>query len=151
MERTCLGIREHSALPVALKKRMFKYNFSVMAIILCDKVIWIKRKLLSGPSLHRNTSRILQPRIQYRPALFRHPAEHILESAVPGDEPLFRSGDHHKSQRIFFLATRYLSFLSFPWVSRSDPCVPIIHYLYGHQFIGASDRFRSCSLHRPSP
>jgi O-antigen/teichoic acid export membrane protein len=48
------------------------------------------------------------------------------------------SGDRHKTQRLFFLTTRYLAFLSFPFgIGGAILAYSLIHFLYGHEFIGA--------------
>jgi O-antigen/teichoic acid export membrane protein len=47
-------------------------------------------------------------------------------------------GEQDKMRRLFFIATRYLAFVAFPvGISGTILAYQIIHYLYGHEYIGA--------------
>jgi stage V sporulation protein B len=126
-------------LPAAMKARLHKYNFSVVAIILCDKIIWDKSenfflgRLCSAAEIgfYNLGFNIVQRFSSILPNTFWK----VLFPAMSHNSG---SGDHHKTQRLFFLATRYLSFLSFPiGIGGAILAYPLIHFLYGHQFIGA--------------
>jgi O-antigen/teichoic acid export membrane protein len=123
----------------ALKKRIFKYNTSVMAILVCDKIVWDKSENFFLGRLCRSEEigfynlgyNIAQKLVSFLPFTFWR----IL---FPAMSHYFGSGDRDKMKRLFFLATRYLAFAAFPMgVAGTILAYQIIHYLYGHDFIGA--------------
>jgi O-antigen/teichoic acid export membrane protein len=123
----------------ALKKRIFKYNTSVMAILVCDKIVWDKSenfflgRLCSSEQIgfYNLGYNIAQKLVAFLPFTFWR----IL---FPAMSHYFGSGDRDKMKRLFFLATRYLAFAAFPMGVAGTICAyQIIHYLYGHDFIGA--------------
>jgi O-antigen/teichoic acid export membrane protein len=127
------------SLPAELKKRIHKYNLSVMAIILCDKIIWDKSENFFLGRLCTATEigfynlgfNIVQRFSAILPNTF-------WKVLFPAMSHYSGSGDHHKTQRVFFLTTRYLAFLSFPiGIGGAILAYSLIHILYGHQFIGA--------------
>lgn len=122
-----------------LRKRIGRYNMSVLAIILCDKVIWDKSENfflgrfcaateigfynLGFNIAHRFTS--VLPTTFWR-VLF------------PAMSSYSGSGHDDKTKRVFFVATRYLAFAAFPvGIAGAILAYQMIHYLYGHDFIGA--------------
>jgi stage V sporulation protein B len=122
-----------------LKKRIFKYNASVMAILVCDKIVWDKSENFFLGRLCRSEEigfynlgyNIAQKLVSFLPFSFWR----IL---FPAMSHYFGSGDRDKMKRLFFLATRYLAFAAFPMgVAGTILAYQIIHYLYGHDFIGA--------------
>jgi stage V sporulation protein B len=122
-----------------LKKRIFKYNTSVMAILVCDKIVWDKSENFFLGRLCRSEEigfynlgyNIAQKLVAFLPFTFWR----IL---FPAMSHYFGSGDRHKMKRLFFLATRYLAFAAFPMgIAGTILAYQIIHYLYGHDFIGA--------------
>jgi O-antigen/teichoic acid export membrane protein len=128
-----------AALPAGLKKRMFRYNASVMAIILCDKIIWDKSenfflgRLCSAAEIgfYNLGFNIVQRFSAILPNTFWK----VLFPAMSHNSG---AGDHHKTQRLFFLTTRYLAFMSFPiGIGGAILAYSIIYFLYGPQFIGA--------------
>ncbi|MGD9202354.1 MAG: flippase [Chitinispirillia bacterium] len=122
-----------------LKARIKKYNLSVLAIILCDKIIWDKSENFFlgrfcnaseigfynlGFNISKKFSAIL-------PSTF-------WRVLFPAMSNYCGTGDHAKTKRLFFIATRYLAFAAFPiGVGGAILAYQIIHYLYGHDYIGA--------------
>lgn len=122
-----------------LKARIKKYNLSVLLIILCDKIIWDKSENFFlgrfcsaseigfynlGFNISRKFTAIL-------PSTF-------WKVLFPAMSNYCGTGDHAKTKRLFFIATRYLAFAAFPiGVGGAILAYQMIHYLYGHDFIGA--------------
>jgi O-antigen/teichoic acid export membrane protein len=122
-----------------LKKRMLKYNTSVMAILVCDKIVWDKSENFFLGRLCNATQigfynlgfNIAQKLVSVLPFTFWR----IL---FPTMSHYFGSGDRAKMKRLFFIATRYLAFAAFPiGAAGMILAYQIIHYLYGHDYIGA--------------
>ncbi len=122
-----------------LRARIGKYNASVMAIILCDKVIWDKSEnfflgrfcTASQVGFYNLGYNLAQKFTSLLPATF-------WRVLFPAMSNYFGSGDRRKMKRLFFLSTRYLAFVSFPIsVGGAILAYPLIHYLYGHEYIGA--------------
>jgi O-antigen/teichoic acid export membrane protein len=122
-----------------LRARIGKYNASVMAIILCDKVIWDKSEnfflgrfcAASQIGFYNLGYNIAQKFTSLLPTTF-------WRVLFPAMSNYFGSGDRGKMKRLFFLSTRYLAFVSFPVsVGGAILAYPLIHYLYGHEYIGA--------------
>ncbi len=122
-----------------LKKRIKKYNLSVMAIILCDKIIWDKSenfflgRLCSATEIgfYNLGFNISNKFTSILPSTF-------WRVLFPAMSNYSGAGDLKKMRRLFFLATRYLAFIAFPvGVGGAILSYQIIHYLYGHEFIGA--------------
>jgi O-antigen/teichoic acid export membrane protein len=122
-----------------IKKRIFKYNASIIAILFCDKIVWDKsenfflgRLCVSEQIGYYNLGyNIAQKLVSFLPVMFWR----IL---FPTMSQYFGSGDRDRMKRLFFLSTRYLAFAAFPMgVAGAILSYQIIHYLYGHEFIGA--------------
>ena len=122
-----------------LKKRIGKYNFSVLAIILCDKIVWDKSenfflgRLCSATEIgfYNLGFNLAQRFTSILPSTFWR----VLFPAMSNYSGI---GDQEKARRLFFIATRYLAFAAFPiGVGGAILSYQIIHYLYGHIFIGA--------------
>jgi len=123
----------------AIRKRIFSYNGSVMAILMCDKIVWDKsenfflgRLCVSEQIGYYNLGfNIAQKLVSFLPFTF-------WRVLFPAMSNFFGSGDRDKMKRLFFLATRYLAFAAFPLgTAGTILAYQIIHYLYGHDFIGA--------------
>lgn len=122
-----------------LLKRILRYNFSVWVVMLCDKIIWDKSENFflgrfcsaTEVGFYNLGYNITQKFTTLLPATFWR----VLFPAMSG---YAGAGDRKKMCRVFFLATRYLAFISFPvGVGGAILAYNLIHYLYGHEFIGA--------------
>ena len=122
-----------------LKKRIGKYNLSVLAIILCDKIVWDKSENFFLGRLCNATEigfynlgfNLAQRFTSILPSTFWR----VLFPAMSNYSGI---GDKDKAHRLFFVSTRYLAFTAFPiGVAGAILSYHIIHYLYGHIFIGA--------------
>jgi O-antigen/teichoic acid export membrane protein len=122
-----------------LKKRIFQYNRSVIAILLCDKIIWDKSENFFLGRLCDSIQigfynlgfNIAQKSVSILPFTF-------WRVLFPAMSNFFGTGDRDKMKRLFYLSTRYLAFATVPLgVAIIILAYPIIHYLYGHSYIGA--------------
>jgi len=129
----------NQALEEPLKKRMQKYNLSVLAIILCDKVVWDKSenfflgRLCSASEIgfYNLGFNICQQFTSILPGTF-------WRVLFPAMSNYFGIGDTRKMRRLFFITTRYLAFTAFPiGVAGAILSYQMIHYIYGHEYIGA--------------
>jgi len=130
---------EKSDLAKEIRKRIQTYNKSVIAILICDKIVWDKSenfflgrfcnaKEIGFYNLGYN---VAQKIISILPTTF-------WRVLFPAMSNYFGSGDNEKMKRLFFLSTRYLAFISFPiGIAGVILSYQIIHYLYGHEYIGA--------------
>jgi O-antigen/teichoic acid export membrane protein len=126
-------------LDAPLRKRIFQYNRSVAAILACDKIIWDKSEnFFLGRfcdsvqiGFYNLGFNIAQKSVSILPATFWR----VLFPAMSG---FFGTGDRDKMKRLFYLSTRYLAFATLPMgVAGIILAYPIIHFLYGHNYIGA--------------
>lgn len=126
-------------LDMTLKERIFQYNKSVLSIILMDKIVWDK-------SENFFLGRFCQAKeIGFYNLGFNiaHRFASILPSTFwrvlfPAMSNYFGSGNKKKMSRLFFISTRYIAFVSFPMGAAGIILAyELIHYLYGHEFIGA--------------
>ncbi len=122
-----------------LKKRIHRYNFSVLAIILCDKIVWDKSEnFFLGRFC--NATEIAFYNLGFN---ICQKFTSILSSTFwrvlfPAMSTYSGIGEKSKMRRLFFIATRYLAFVAFPMgVAGAILSYQMIHYLYGHEFIGA--------------
>lgn len=122
-----------------IRKRILRYNASVLAILMCDKIVWDKSEnFFLGRLCHSEQIgfynlgyNIAQKLVSALPFMF-------WRVLFPAMSQYFGSGDRDKMKRLFFLATRYLAFAAFPMGAAGFILsYQIIHYLYGHDFIGA--------------
>jgi O-antigen/teichoic acid export membrane protein len=122
-----------------LKERIRRYNHSVIAILLCDKIIWDKSENFFLGRLCDSVQigfynlgfNIAQKSISLLPLTF-------WRVLFPAMSNFFGSGDRDKMKRLFYLSTRYLAFITIPTgVAGIILSYPLIHYLYGHTYIGA--------------
>jgi O-antigen/teichoic acid export membrane protein len=134
---TAAGLRARIDEP--LKERIRHYNHSVIAILLCDKIIWDKSENFFLGRLCDSVQigfynlgfNIAQKSVSVLPLTF-------WRVLFPAMSSFFGSGDREKMKRLFYLSTRYLAFVVVPaGVAGIILAYPIIHYLYGHSFIGA--------------
>jgi O-antigen/teichoic acid export membrane protein len=122
-----------------IKKRIFKYNTSVMAILACDKIVWDKsenfflgRLCVSEQIGFYNLGyNIAQKLVSFLPTTF-------WRVLFPAMSNYFGAGNRDKMKRLFFLSTRYLAFAAFPMGTAGIILAyPILHYLYGHDYVGS--------------
>lgn len=123
----------------ALRRRIHKYNAGVMAILICDKIVWDKsenfflgRFCPSTEVAYYNLGvNIAQRIMSVLPTTF-------WRVLFPAMSHYFGSGDRDKMKRVFFVSTRYLAFISFPvGVAGAILSYEIVHFLYGHDYVGA--------------
>ncbi|MBN1578633.1 MAG: flippase [Chitinispirillaceae bacterium] len=126
-------------LETGIRQRIQRYNRSVIAILLCDKIVWDKSenfflgRLCSSQEIgfYNLGFNIAQRFMSMLPTTF-------WRVLFPAMSSYFGSGDRKKMRRLFFLSTRYLAFVTFPvGIGGMILAYQIIHYLYGHEFIGA--------------
>lgn len=127
-----------AVIDTALKKRIHRYNLNVLIIILCDKVVWDKSenfflgRLCSATEIgfYNLGFNICQKFTSVLPSTF-------WRVLFPAMSSYFGTGDIEKTRRLFFVTTRYLAFFAFPvGVGGAILAYQMIHYLYGHDFIG---------------
>ncbi len=127
------------ALNKTLKERILEYNKSVLSIILIDKVVWDKSENFFLARFWKGTDLAFY-NLGFNIA---HKFTTILPSTFwrvlfPAMSNYFGSGDKTKMKRLFFVSTRYIAFVSFPLGAMGIILAyELIHYLYGHEFIGA--------------
>lgn len=123
----------------SIRRRIMQYNRSVIAILLCDKIVWDKsenfflgRFCTSGEIAFYNLGfNVAQRFMSILPNTF-------WRVLFPAMSSYSGSGDHEKMRRLFFLSTRYLAFVTFPvGIGGMILAYQIIHFLYGHEYIGA--------------
>jgi O-antigen/teichoic acid export membrane protein len=126
-------------LPSDLKERILNYNKSVIAISVCDKIVWDKsenffigRFCHAGQIAFYNLGfNIVQRFSSILPATF-------WKILFPAMSSLHGANDTDKMKRLFYISTRYIALFSFPvGVGGFVLAYHLIHYLYGHEFIGA--------------
>ena len=122
-----------------IKRRIHEYNKSVIAILLCDKIVWDKSenfflgRLCSSQEVgfYNLGYNVAQRFMSILPST-------LWRVLFPAMSSYFGSGNKRKMRRLFFLSTRYLAFVTFPiGIGGMILAYQIIHYLYGHEFIGA--------------
>jgi stage V sporulation protein B len=122
-----------------LKDRIHKYNRSVIAILLCDKIVWDKSenfflgRFCSATQVgyYNLGYNLVQRFMSMLPAT-------LWRVLFPAMSTYFGSNDRLKMKRLFYLSTRYLAFIAFPvGVAGMILAWQIIRYLYGHDYIGA--------------
>ncbi len=128
-----------ASLPRMLKKRIMKYNAGVFAILLCDKVVWDKSEnfFLGRFCTAREVGfynlgfNITQRIVSLLPMTFWQ----VLLPAMSG---YFGGGHREKMKSVFYISTRYLAFFTIPiCIGGMVLAYHIIHYFYGHEYIGA--------------
>lgn len=126
-------------LPSDIKKRVLEYNKSVIAISVCDKIIWDKSENFfigrfcnaSQIAFYNLGFNIVQRFSSILPATF-------WKVLFPAMSTLHRTNDTDKMKRLFYISTRYISLFSFPvGIGGMVLAYHLIHYLYGHEFIEA--------------
>jgi O-antigen/teichoic acid export membrane protein len=122
-----------------IRGRIHQYNRSIIAILICDKIVWDKSENFFLGRLCTATQvgyynlgyNLVQRFVSVLPATF-------WRVLFPAMSTYFGSGDREKMKRLFYLATRYLAFVGFPLgVAGMILAYDIIHFLYGYDFIGA--------------
>jgi O-antigen/teichoic acid export membrane protein len=130
---------DKGTIDATLRQRIQQYNKSVIAILLCDKIIWDKSENFflgrfctsQEIGFYNLGYNVAQRFISILPTTF-------WRVLFPAMSSYFGSGNKRKMRRLFFLSTRYLAFITFPvGVAGIILSYQIIHYLYGHEFIGA--------------
>lgn len=128
-----------SYLPLNIKKRINSYNKSVLAILLCDKIVWDKSenfflgRFCNAVEIgyYNLGYNVTQRFMSILPTAF-------WKVLFPKMSSYFGSGDKDKMKRLFYLSTRYLAFFSFP-IGTAGIILShqILQYLYGQDFTGA--------------
>lgn len=123
----------------SLRSRIMRYNTSVAAILLSDKIVWDKSenfflgRLCTAAevgfyNLGFNVSRRFTSILP----------ETFWRVLFPAMSNYFGSGSREKMVRLFFVTTRYLAFFTFPvGVAGMILSYQILHYLYGHDYVQA--------------
>jgi O-antigen/teichoic acid export membrane protein len=135
------NVFKHSgtSLPLGIRKRVLEYNKSVIAISICDKIVWDKsenfflgRFCSAGQIAFYNLGfNIVQRFSSILPTTF-------WKVLFPAMSSLHGTNDIDKMKRLFYISTRYISLFSFPvGIGGIILAYQLIHYLYGHEFIGA--------------
>jgi O-antigen/teichoic acid export membrane protein len=123
----------------ALKKRVMKFNLGVFAILVCDKVVWDKSENFflgrwcpaQQVAFYNLGFNVTQRIVSLLPMTFWQ----VLFPAMSG---FFGTGHREKMKKVFFISTRYLAFFTFPLcIGGMVLAYHIIHYFYGHDYIGA--------------
>ncbi len=122
-----------------LKGRIKNYNFSVLAIILCDKIIWDKSenfflgRLCSAAEVgfYNLGFNIVQKFASILPTTF-------WRVLFPAMSNYSGAGNEDKMRRLYFVATRYLAFTAFPiGIGGAILSYQMLLYFYGHEYVGA--------------
>ncbi|OGJ89321.1 MAG: hypothetical protein A2268_08330 [Candidatus Raymondbacteria bacterium RifOxyA12_full_50_37] len=122
-----------------IRTKIGKYNATVAAILVADKVVWDKSenfflgRFCSAAQIgfYNLGFNVVQRFMSVLPSTFWR----VLFPAMSG---YFGSGDHDKIRRLFYLSIRYLAFFAFPaGVMGILLSYQILHYLYGHEYVGA--------------
>ncbi len=131
--------RTQVGLPVDFRKRIARYNYSVMAIMICDKVIWDKSEnfflgrlcTAAQTGFYNLGFNIAQRFTTILPATF-------WQVLFPAMSNYFGSGNREKMRRLYYLSIRYLAFATFPvGVGGMLLSHQIIFYLYGQEYVEA--------------
>ncbi|MBN1130541.1 MAG: flippase [Chitinispirillaceae bacterium] len=126
-------------LAAEIRRRILNYNRSIIAILVCDKIVWDKSENFflgrfcnaAQIGFYNLGYNLVQRFTSVLPATF-------WRVLFPAMSSYFGSGDREKMRRLFYLATRYLAFIAFPLgTAGMILAYQIIHYLYGHDYIGA--------------
>jgi O-antigen/teichoic acid export membrane protein len=132
-------LRQNHHLGRELKRRILKYNASVIAILICDKIVWDKSENFFLGRFCKATEigfynlgfNVAQKLMAVLPQTF-------WKVLFPAMSHFFGAGDDKKTRRLFFLTTRYLAFFSFPvGVGGAILSFPLIKYMYGTEFVNA--------------
>jgi stage V sporulation protein B len=127
------------SLDVSIRQRIQQYNKSVIAILLCDKIIWDKSenfflgRLCASQEIgfYNLGYNVAQRFISILPTTF-------WRVLFPAMSSYYGSGNKKKMRRLFFLSTRYLAFFTFPvGVGGMILAYQLINLLYGHEYVGA--------------
>jgi len=122
-----------------IREKIRKYNFSVGAILVADKVVWDKSEnFFLGRyctsvqiGFYNLAFNVVQRIMGILPTTF-------WRVLFPAMSSYFGSGDNEKIKRLFYLSSRYLAFFAFPLGAAGIILAyPILHFLYGHDFVGA--------------
>jgi len=126
-------------LPGNVKNRLKKYNLKVSFILLCDKIIWDKSenfflgRFCQAAQLgyYNLAFNFVQRSMSLLPTTF-------WRVLFPAMSTYAGSGDQGKMKRLFYVATRYLAFVSFP--VGIGGCIlshDLVRYLYGVEYNNA--------------
>ncbi len=133
------ALKSKWSLDRGIKNRIQQYNRSVIAILICDKIVWDKSenfflgRLCSSQEIgfYNLGYNIAQRFISILPST-------LWRVLFPAMSSYFGAGDETKMRRLFFLSTRYLAFVTFPvGVGGIILAYQLIRYLYGYEYIGA--------------
>ncbi|MFH0918773.1 MAG: oligosaccharide flippase family protein [Fibrobacterota bacterium] len=122
-----------------VRRKIWKYNLSVGAISIADKVVWDKsenfflgRFCTSAQIGYYNLAyNVAQRFMNVLPSTF-------WRVLFPAMSEYFGSKDHEKIKRLFYLSSRYIAFFSFPvGVAGIVLAFPMIQFFYGREYLGA--------------
>lgn len=128
-----------SRLDDVIRKKIHSYNKSVLAILLCDKVVWDKSEnfflgrfcAAQEIGFYNLGYNIAQRFISILPST-------LWRVMFPAMSSFSGNDDTARMKRLFFVSTRYLAFFTFPvGIAGIILSYQILHYLYGHEFVGA--------------
>lgn len=130
---------KNNSLSVPVRQRINSYNKSILAILFCDKIVWDKSenfflgRLCNAIEIgyYNLGYNITQRFMSIMPTVF-------WKVLFPKMSSYYGSGDDDKMKRLFYIATRYLAFFSFP-VGTAGIILSyqIIYYLYGNEYTAA--------------
>jgi len=122
-----------------VRGKIWRYNLSVGAISIADKVVWDKSEnFFLGRFC--NSVQIGYYNLAYNVA---QRIMSVLPSTFwrvlfPAMSEYFGSNDQGKIKRLFYLSSRYLAFFSFPvGMAGVVLAFPMINFLYGRDYLGA--------------
>jgi len=136
-----IGVLKGGSQPIAktIKTRIHQYNRSVIAILMCDKIVWDKSenfflgRFCSATQIgyYNLGYNFVQRFMSVLPATF-------WRVLFPAMSTYFGTNDSVKMKRLFYISTRYLAFIAFPLgVAGMILAWQIIKFMYGSEYIGA--------------
>ncbi|MDO5575559.1 MAG: oligosaccharide flippase family protein [Fibrobacter sp.] len=131
--------KNDTKLTTSIKEKIQNYNKSIMAILICDKIVWDKsenfflgRYCDSVQIGYYNLGyNIAQRLTSILPTTFWKVLFPVMSS-------FNGTGSENKMRRLFYLSTRYIAFFSFP-VGAAGIILSfhIVKYLYGIEYLGS--------------
>ncbi len=121
------------------RSEILRYNFSVSSILVVDKIVWDKSenyflgRYCSAAQIgyYNLAFNVTQRFMSVLPTTF-------WRVLFPAMSEYFGSGDKDKIKRIYYIASRYLAFFSFPvGVAGIILSYPMLKFLYGYDYTAA--------------
>jgi stage V sporulation protein B len=122
-----------------IKNKIVRYNWTVTGIQFMSKIVWDKSenfflgRYCSAIQLgyYNLAFNVAQRFMTLLPSTF-------WRVLFPAMSEYFGSGDKEKIERLFYLSSRYIAFVSFPvGVAGIVLAYPLINYMYGAEYIGS--------------